>query len=70
MTGMLLDAVVRISAGVAESPGRLAKISLIASLLRQVPSEEIAVAVSFLSGVLLYGYLLLAGRERRSARYG
>ena len=65
MTGMLLDAVVRISAGVAESPGRLAKISLIASLLQQVPSEEIAVAVSFLSGDLTQrqigvGYAALA----------
>jgi ATP-dependent DNA ligase I len=49
---MLLDAVVRTSAAVSESPGRLAKISLIADLLTQVPSEEIAVAVSFLSGDL------------------
>ncbi|HEY7324302.1 MAG TPA: ATP-dependent DNA ligase [Streptosporangiaceae bacterium] len=49
---MLLDAVVRTSAAVAESPGRLAKVSLIASLLKQVPAAEIAVAVSFLSGDL------------------
>jgi ATP-dependent DNA ligase I len=62
---MLLDAVVRTSAAVAESPGRLAKISLIASLLRQVPADEIAVAVSFLSGDLTQrqigvGYAALA----------
>ncbi len=62
---MLLDAVVRTSAAVAESPGRLAKISLIASLLKQVPAEEIAVAVSFLSGDLTQrqigvGYAALA----------
>src|SRR5215469_12049519 len=52
VTGMLLDAVVQTSAAVASSPGRLAKISVIAGLLRQVPSGEIAVAVSFLSGDL------------------
>jgi ATP-dependent DNA ligase I len=62
---MLLDAVVQTSAAVAASPGRLAKISLIAGLLRQVPSGEIAVAVSFLSGDLTQrqigvGYAALA----------
>ena len=65
MTGMLLDAVVQASAAVAASPGRLAKISLIADLLRQVPPGEIAVAVSFLSGDLTQrqigvGYAALA----------
>jgi DNA ligase 1 len=49
---MLLDSVVRTSAAVAASPGRLAKIDQIAALLREVPPEEIAVAVSFLSGDL------------------
>ncbi|MBO0823555.1 MAG: ATP-dependent DNA ligase [Actinobacteria bacterium] len=49
---MLLDAVVRTSAAVADSPGRLAKIALIAGLLADVPAAEIAVAVSFLSGDL------------------
>jgi DNA ligase-1 len=49
---MLLDSVVRTSVAVTASPGRLAKISLIADLLRQVPPEEISVAVSFLSGDL------------------
>jgi DNA ligase-1 len=62
---MLLDAVVQTSAAVAASPGRLAKISRIADLLRQVPSEEISVAVSFLSGDLTQrqigvGYAALA----------
>jgi DNA ligase-1 len=49
---MLLDWVVRTSAAVTASPGRLTKISLIADLLKQVPPEEISVAVSFLSGDL------------------
>jgi DNA ligase 1 len=49
---MLLDRVVRTSAAVAAAPGRLAKIDLIARLLREVPPAEIGVAVSFLSGEL------------------
>ncbi|HUB37747.1 MAG TPA: ATP-dependent DNA ligase [Streptosporangiaceae bacterium] len=49
---MLLDSVVRTSATVAATPGRLAKIDQIAGLLRDVPADEIAVAVSFLSGDL------------------
>jgi ATP-dependent DNA ligase I len=49
---MLLDRVVRTSAEVAASSGRLAKIDQIAQLLRQVPPAEIAVAVAFLSGDL------------------
>jgi ATP-dependent DNA ligase I len=49
---MLLDSVVRTSAAVAASPGRLAKIDQIAALLKDVSAAEVAVAVSFLSGDL------------------
>jgi DNA ligase 1 len=49
---MLLDSVVRTSAAVAATSARLAKISLIADLLRQVPAAEIEVAASFLAGDL------------------
>ncbi len=49
---MLLDSVARVSAAVAASPGRLAKIEEIARLLREVPVAEIPVAVAFLSGDL------------------
>jgi ATP-dependent DNA ligase I len=62
---MLLDSVVRTSAAVGATPGRLAKIDQIAGLLRDVPADEIAVAVSFLSGDLTQrqigvGYAALA----------
>jgi DNA ligase-1 len=62
---MLLDRVVRTSAGVSAVPGRLAKVDQIAALLREVPADEIAVAVSFLSGDLTQrqigvGYAALA----------
>jgi ATP-dependent DNA ligase I len=49
---MLLDQVVRTSAAVTGSAGRLAKIAEIAQLLREVPRDEIPVAVAFLSGEL------------------
>jgi DNA ligase 1 len=62
---MLLDAVVRTSAAVAAAPGRLAKIDLIAGVLRDVPPAEITIAASFLSGELTQrqigvGYAALA----------
>jgi len=62
---MLLDCVVRTSADVAATPGRLAKIGLIAGLLADVPTAEMAIAVSFLSGDLTQrqigvGYAALA----------
>jgi DNA ligase 1 len=49
---MLLDQVVRTSAAVTGSAGRLAKIAEIAQLLREVPRDEIPIAVAFLSGEL------------------
>src|SRR5215831_13114492 len=62
---MLLDSVVRTSAAVTATSGRLAKIDHIASRLRDVPPAETAVAVSFLSGDLTQrqigvGYAALA----------
>ena len=49
---MLLDDVVRTSAAVAATPGRLAKVGLIAGLLTRAPQAEITIAASFLSGDL------------------
>jgi ATP-dependent DNA ligase I len=47
---MKLGRVVETSGGVAEASGRLAKVELLASLLLQLPSEEIETATAFLSG--------------------
>jgi ATP-dependent DNA ligase I len=49
---MLLESVVRTSAAVTSSPGRLAKIAEIAGRLREVPPGEIPAAVAFLAGDL------------------
>jgi DNA ligase 1 len=49
---MLLEEVARTSAGVAETSARLKKIELLASCLRQAASEEVEVAVAYLSGEL------------------
>src|SRR5215472_8429816 len=49
---MLLERVVRTSAAVAASPGRLVKVAEIAALLREVAPDEIPAAVAFLSGEL------------------
>jgi DNA ligase-1 len=49
---MLLQRVVRTSAAVTGSSGRLAKIAEIAGLLREVAPAEIPIAVAFLSGEL------------------
>jgi ATP-dependent DNA ligase I len=49
---MLLERVVRTSAAVAASPGRLVKVAEIAALLREVAPAEIPAAVAFLSGEL------------------
>lgn len=49
---MLLGEVVRTSAAVAATPGRLAKVELIAALLSEAPPDELIIAASFLSGDL------------------
>ena len=47
---MKLAAVVETSRRVTEVSGRLEKIDILASLLGNVPPEEIEIAVAFLSG--------------------
>jgi DNA ligase-1 len=53
----LLADVVRASARVAENPGRLAKIRELAGLVIKLASEEIAIAIPFLSGEVRQGKL-------------
>ena len=47
---MLLNDLVRTSSAVAEASGRLAKIGLLADLLRRLAPDEIEIAISMLSG--------------------
>ncbi len=52
---MLLANVVKTSAQVAGTPGRLAKVALLADLLRELSPVEIEIVVSFLSGFIRQG---------------
>src|SRR5262249_25408735 len=59
----------------AQLPLRRAPLPVIAGTMEGLISPSglplaVKLAISFTSGVLLYGYLLLAGRERKRARYG
>jgi len=49
---VLLQTLVATSAQVAATSGRLAKIKLLADLLKQARPEEIGTVISYLSGVL------------------
>ncbi len=54
---MLFHELVQTSRRVAETSGRLAKIDLVAALLKRVGSEEIEIAIAFLSGAPRQGRL-------------
>ena len=69
---VLLTDLVDASAAVAGTSARSAKIEQIATLLRQVPPDEVKVAVAFLSGEILQGqigvgYAALGGLLRAGA---
>ena len=51
----LLDALAQTSASVASTPGRLAKVQLLADCLAGLAAEEIPVAVSYVAGELPQG---------------
>src|SRR2546427_13236879 len=70
---MRLDDLVQTSRRVAETGGRLAKIELLATLLRRAAPEEIPIAIAFLSGSPRQGRIgvgyaaLAAARSERAA---
>src|SRR5919197_653669 len=52
---MRLESIVRTSAAVTETRSRLAKIALLAGMLRELRPDEVPVAVAYLSGELPQG---------------
>jgi DNA ligase-1 len=70
---MKLDELVQASASVAASPGRLDKISKLATLLSRVPPDDVPIAIGFLTGWPRQGRLgvgwatVTSGREREAA---
>ena len=52
---MLLDEIARISTAVGQTRSRLAKIDLLAGILRRLRLDEVPIAVAYLSGVLPQG---------------
>jgi ATP-dependent DNA ligase I len=65
---MLLDELVTTSKAVAEASGRLDKIDRLAALLRRVSSDEVAVAIAFLSGDVRQGRIGIGPALIREAR--
>jgi DNA ligase 1 len=56
---MLLQEIIRTSAAVADSSGRLAKIGYLVDLLRRLAPEEVDIVIPFLSGELRQGRIRL-----------
>ncbi len=65
---MLLATVVETSRRVRETPSRLEKIDLLASLLRELHGDEIEIAVAFLSGAIRQGRIGVGYAALRDAR--
>ncbi len=65
---MLLGTLVQTSAAVGATAARLAKVAHLAALLRQLPREEVDIAIAFLSGGTRQGRIGLGGAAIRSAR--
>ncbi|HEX6331147.1 MAG TPA: ATP-dependent DNA ligase [Actinomycetota bacterium] len=64
---MLLEEIARTSAELAKTPGRLAKVELLASCLRRLRPDEVAVAVAYLSGSLPQGTVGVGWASLRDA---
>ena len=65
---MRLAEVVSVSRAVAETSGRLEKISHLADLLKRVPADEIAIAIPFLTGALRQGRIGIGGASIAALR--
>ena len=65
---MLLYDLVTTSAAVAAASSRLAKIGELAALLRRLASDEVEIAVAFLSGELRQGRIGIGGSAIRAAK--
>jgi DNA ligase-1 len=70
MRAMRLEEVARTSALLAETSGRLAKIETLAECLRRLRSEEVPVAVAYLSGTLPQGTIGVGWASMRDAAAG
>jgi DNA ligase-1 len=64
---MRLESVAETSKRIAETPRRLEKIDLLATLLKQLHGEEIEIVVSFLSGRIRQGRIGIGYRTLQSA---
>src|SRR5256885_5865286 len=67
---MLLHELVQTSRRVAETSGRLAKIQLIAALLKRAAPEEIEIAIAFLSGSPRQGRIGIGYAALQAAKPG
>jgi DNA ligase-1 len=65
---MLLSELAATSAAVADAGGRLAKVGLLATLLRRVTPADVDVAIAFLSGELRQGRIGIGPSALREAR--
>src|SRR5882724_6493794 len=65
---MLLHELVQTSRRVAETSGRLAKIELVAALLKRAAPEEIEIAIAFLSGSLRQGRIGIGHAALQAAK--
>ena len=65
---MKLDTLVRVSATVAATAGRLDKISKLAALLKELAPDEVPIAIGFLTGWPRQGRLGIGWATLASAR--
>lgn len=65
---MKLDELVRVSAGVAGTPGRLEKIERLAAFFSRIPPDDVPIAIGFLTGWPRQGRLGVGWASAATAR--